>query len=304
MSYIDVYQAQFVAKRASSVGDFKLNEGGRVLLPAMVLEDISSLSMVYPLQFKIQAHRQKPMFAGVLEFSAEIGTIVLPDWMHDQLKLASNAIVRVQTCNLGPGNLLRLQPHESAFVMLQDPRRVLEQRLVNYPVLTNGATIVIDYAQRSFKIDVVDILSAAGKSLEAVLTARADSQATELNVDFERPLDAPPSPVNKEAERTAASPTGSNIIGGSGGAGIQFSPFAFKPPSITDGPDATGESAPSAERPPEEPAFVPFAGAGRSLGGQPATATATAAQPPSDEELQKIREKRLQTFARRTNPPQ
>lgn len=302
MAHIDVYQTQLVARKASSVGEPKLNDGGRVLLPSMALQQISNLSVVYPLQFRIDAYRQRPVWAGVLEFSAETGTVVMPDWMFEQLELSGNAIVRLQTCSLGSGNLLKLRPHETAFVMLSDPRLVLEQRLVNYPVLTKGTTIVLHYARHSFKMDVVDILSAQGRSLDAVLTARADTEATELRVEFERPLDSPPTPTSDD-DVAASSPTGANIIGGSPvGGGIQFTPFTFKPPTLLEGSagsgDATAPTAPASSET-AEPSFVPFTGAGRTLSGG-AAASPALVKPLTPEQQRELREKRLRAFERRS----
>ncbi|CCW70064.1 unnamed protein product [Phytomonas sp. Hart1] len=301
---IDKYQAQFVAVSASSINEDRLNDGGRVLLPPVALQKISSLSMVYPLQFMITAHRQKPLFAAVLEFNAEMGSIVLPDWMFQQLKLRPGAMVRVETCNLEEGNLVKLQPHKKAFVMLQDPRRVLEMRINKYPILTKGSTIVIHYAKQDFLINVVDLLNPVGKPVEAVLTARADAGATELKVEFERPLDMPDSPT--EASSSTAFPTGNNVIGASQGNNVvQFKPFEYKPPSLNPSSQAQ-QLEPSSKQDANStakekgsgegnPTFVPFSGTGNALcsGNEP---TSDLAAVPDTNELSRMREKRLQAL--------
>lgn len=271
----DIFQTQLVAVSASSAGLAKLNDGGRVMLPATVLEAISKLTMVFPLQFKITAFRQKPVYAAVLEFNAEMGTTVLPDWMFQQLQLRHNTPVKVETCNLGEGHIVKLQPHNKAFIQLQDPRLVLEKHLVNYPILFKGACIVIKYAGREFVIDVVDILDKRDRSVDAVLTARADAQATELKVEFDRPLDMPPSPTN-EVTQVASPLAGSNVIVGDGS--VQFTPFTYKPPSLT----SPSTAVPPVETPPASPAFTPFAGGGRRLNDKPA---------PSHEPKQAMQEK-------------
>ncbi|CCW63232.1 unnamed protein product [Phytomonas sp. EM1] len=309
---VDKYQARFVALSASSVNEDRLNDGGRVLLPPAALQKISSLSMVYPLQFMITAHRQKPLYAAVLEFNAEMGSIVLPDWMFQQLKLRPGAMVRVETCNLEEGNLVKLQPHKKAFVMLQDPRRVLEMRINKYPILTKGSTIVIHYAKQDFLINVVDLLNPEGKSVEAVLAARADAGATELKVEFERPLDMPDSPTEDSSSPTF--PTGNNVIGASQGWGtVQFKPFDYKSPSLNSTSQtqktesSSGQGANLTTKGSNEkdggcseskPTFMPFSGTGRVLsssnsGNQPKSAQAAV---PNSKEFVDVREKRLQAL--------
>lgn len=84
--------------------------------------------MVYPLQFRISAFFRGKLYvvyAAVLEFNAEIGVIVLPDWMFSHLNLREGCVVNIATCSLNGGSLVKLRPHKKAFVMLTDPRHVL-----------------------------------------------------------------------------------------------------------------------------------------------------------------------------------
>lgn len=308
---IDDYSTRLVAVSATSVGETRLNTGGRVLLPPTCLQEISHLSMVYPLQFRITAINQRRTYAAVLEFNAEMGTIVLPDWMYDQLQLRGGAPVKVETCCLEAGRLVKLQPHNKAFVMLQDPRLLLEQHLTNYPILSQGSIIVIHHAKRDFRIDVVEILDAHDRPAEAVLTARADAQATELKVEFERPLDMPPSPTNTAVTPTsAASPSGSNVIGSPSGHGVQFSTLIYKPPTLTTPTTSAPEGVPptqlqgdagtaesGADNGSAATSFVPFAGAGRRLSEHPPVQAVEAGKAQSLEALQReLREKRLKAF--------
>lgn len=281
---IDVYKGQFVAKTPSAHHERRLNTGGRVLLPPYVLQEISNLSMAYPLQFKLSTCASRVVYAGVLEFSAESGTIVLPAWMMECLKLREGGLIRLETCNLDGGYLVQLRPHERAFVEITDPRRVLESRLSDYPILTRGTTITINYIDRAFHFDVVEVTDVQGKGTDAVLTARADARAAELKVEFERPLDMPPPPVSEEAGS-------SDPLAASQEDALQYTVPKFSPPTISSG----GSSAPlpAHEEHPQPSPFVPFTGAGRSLCGAEAAPPRASV---SEEERRRIAELRMRAF--------
>jgi ubiquitin fusion degradation protein 1 len=55
------------------------------------------------------------------------------------------------------GKRIKLQPHETAFIDLSDPRAVLENSLRNYICLTEGETIKINFAGKSFMIDIKNV---------------------------------------------------------------------------------------------------------------------------------------------------
>ncbi|KAG5490818.1 hypothetical protein JKF63_00940 [Porcisia hertigi] len=238
------YETRLMAMSASSVKQQRINYGSRVLLPSSVLDDLCRITMVYPLQFEIITPGQKRVYAAVLEFNAQAGSVVLPDWMFQHLSLRDTMVVKVQSCSLPPGSLVKLRPHQKALVMFENPRHLLELRLAQYPVLTKGTTIVISYVDREFQLDLVDIIDMKQESVNGILTVRADGAPVELKVDFERPLDMPPSPPETPIYGVA-SPTGTNVIGASAATGVQFQPFNFRPPSLTDDPpNVTGANPP------------------------------------------------------------
>ncbi|KAG5464501.1 hypothetical protein LSCM1_00691 [Leishmania martiniquensis] len=312
------YETRLVAVSATSVNQQRINYGSRVLLPSSVLDDLCRITMVYPLQFEIITPSKKRVYAAVLEFNAQAGSVVLPDWMFQHLGLAGRMVVKVQSCSLPPGSLVKLRPHQKALVMFENPRHLLELRLAQYPVLTKGTTIVISYVDREFQLDLVEIIDMKQKSVNGILTVRADGAPVELKVDFERPLDMPPSPPETPAS-VAASPTGANVIGASSPTGVQFQPFNFRPPSLTDGPKEAAGAPPQQLQPGQpfssssglqagnvatEPEQRAFTGAGRTLRGDllsesqssKASASTAAAVPParpSPEELRAMRLKAL-----------
>ncbi|KPA81841.1 putative ubiquitin fusion degradation protein [Leptomonas pyrrhocoris] len=306
---LEGYETRLAAVAASTVNQQRINYGSRVLLPSSVLDDLSRITMVYPLQFEIVTPARKRVYAAVLEFNAQAGSVVLPDWMFDHLGLKCTMIVKVQSCSLPPGSLIKLRPHQKALVMFENPRHLLELRLSQYPVLTKEATIVISYLDREFRLDLVDIIDLKQNSVDGILTVRADGAPVELKVDFERPLDMPPSPP-EESLHSVASPTGSNVIGAGSPTGVQFKPFHFKPPSLTDTNAPAGASqtpagastAVSSEQPSSSAhqdgqRSGAFTGTGRSLRGSAVStcdatdgaSSATSVVRPSPEELREMR---------------
>lgn len=55
------------------------------------------------------------------------------------------------------GRFVRIQPHETAFIDLPDPRAILEKELRNYTVLTKGDTIHIEFMKQHFSIDILEV---------------------------------------------------------------------------------------------------------------------------------------------------
>ncbi|KAG8347740.1 putative ubiquitin fusion degradation protein [Trypanosoma vivax] len=227
-----------------------IESSARVLLPFDCLAELSSKSVPYPLQFRIRSGF-KTCYAGVLDFTAPTGIIIVPQWMMPALGVEVGDTVLIETCVLSPGKLIKLRPQESSFIELSDPRQVLEMRLNEYPVLTKGTSIVLQYAGHDFIIDVIDILDEAGNTVDAISTVRADAEATELKVEFERPLDMPPSP--KEMPITKLENYETKPV-------VDLSGVDFKPPTITG--KAQVESIATTTT------HTPFSGLGRRINEQ------------------------------------
>ncbi|EAN78185.1 ubiquitin fusion degradation protein, putative [Trypanosoma equiperdum] len=275
--------------------DAKINSGSRVILPPTCLQKLSTMRVAYPLQFKLRnGKRGVTCYAGVLEFSAEEGHIVMPAWMFTAMGLCEGSTVAIETCTLPPGGLIKLRPQESNFLQLSNPKNVLEMRLSDYPVLTKGTSIVLDYLDRDFVIDVISITDDTGKSVDAISTVRADTQATELKVEFERPLDMPPSPTESERQM----PQGGNIIGADDA--VEFAPFVLQPPTIGNQPQPARTKQPKEEA---KAAFVPFMGVGRRIDGKSTVEEKSdtgghRVAKTQEEMAQEAREMRLKAFGR------
>lgn len=121
----------------------------------------------------------KKTYCGVLEFSAEEGMCYLPFWMMNNLFLEEGSEVILRNVNLKKGRFVALQPHETAFINLANPKAILEQELTNYACLMKGDTINIQYHGRDYLIDIVEC-----KPEDQICVVEAD-----IEVDFREPID-------------------------------------------------------------------------------------------------------------------
>ena len=129
----------------------------------------------------------------VLEFTAEEGTCTLPFWVFPMqlmrhLGIEEASDVTIEQVQLPRGLFVKLQPHETAFIDLPNPKAVLENALRKYACLTKGDSIVIEFAGRQYEIDIVET-----RPGDAILTIQTD-----LEVDFAPPRDYQSSPELKK----------------------------------------------------------------------------------------------------------
>ena len=266
---VDTYTHTFTAISGLFAAREDVDNGGKVLLPASVLGEISTMELVYPLQFEVKTFKGTKTHCGVLEFVADEGQVVMPQWMMDTLRLDPMDLVQLTTVVLPKGSFVKIRPEQKAFIELSNPKAVLESRLTNFSTMTKGDVITINYRDKKYHIDILELRSKEVGSTNAVSIVD-----TEIEVDFDRPLDMPASPMKDESLNP-----GPNAFDAPP-AGINFAPTTdFAPPKLSGGP---GPISP----PPEPPKFVPFGGGGKSLSGRaplatPAPATLSAKEPAS-----------------------
>ena len=93
-------------------------------------------------------------YCGVLEFSAEEGMCHIPIWMMNNLCIEEGSEIILRNMNLQKGSYVKIQPHETAFIDLSNPKAILEQELTHYSVLFKGDTINIQYGGRDYAIEI------------------------------------------------------------------------------------------------------------------------------------------------------
>lgn len=176
----------------SAIQRHELDKGNKILMPASALDCLSALSIHYPMMFSIQniydESGGRTSHCGVLEFTAEEGSIFAPQWMMDSLKILEGDLVLLKSTYLPKGTFVKLQPHTTDFINLSNPKAVLEKTLQRYACLTSGDTITISHDKKKFQIDV----------LEAEPSPAISIIDTDCEVDFAAPLDY------KEPEKKAS----------------------------------------------------------------------------------------------------
>ncbi|CAD8173301.1 unnamed protein product [Paramecium octaurelia] len=192
------YQNMLEVYSASTFQKKTLNQGNKILLPASALQQVLHLKQQGPMIFRLQSTQddKKCTYVGVLEFTAEEGTCVIPDWMFESMGFFDGCnIIISHEKKLEQGKLIRIQPHETAFIDLPDPRAILENHLRNFICLTEGETISINFHNTNYLIDIVKVEPT--NNLKAVCINEAD-----VEIDFMKPLDfndAPPNLIKKSS---------------------------------------------------------------------------------------------------------
>lgn len=156
-------------------------------MPSSALAELARLKISYPMTFMISNPQiSKKSYCGVLEFSADEGVCHLPVWLMHNLFLEEGSDVILRNVNLKKGTFLKIQPHETAFIDLGDPKAILERQLTNYACVFKGDTININHMGRDYLINIVEC-----KPNDQICVIEAD-----INVDFDAPLDyVEPAPV-------------------------------------------------------------------------------------------------------------
>jgi len=85
----------------------------------------------------------------------------------------------LRNVTLNKGTFVKIQPHETAFIDLPDPKAILERELINYATLYKGDTININHKGRDYLINIVEC-----KPNDQICIVEAD-----VSVDFAPPLD-------------------------------------------------------------------------------------------------------------------
>ena len=228
-----------------------------MILPPSALDRLTNMMIDdYPMLFEVsnQKHKKKT-HCGVLEFVAEEGVVYLPYWMMQNLLLTEGDIVRVQYTKLSKGNYVKLRPQTKDFLDISNPKAVLETTLRSYTCLTVGDSILINYNNKRYFIDIVE-----ARPNDAVSIVDTDCE-----VDFAPPLDyVEPSAAEPGAE-DGAKPGEPMDLGGERKKNGDAEKKARREGSGASGAaDAAGAG--------NEKTFLAFAGGGNRLDGKAARA--------------------------------
>jgi len=158
------------------------NHGGKIFLPASALDKLTQLHITYPMLFElINGNKGKSTHAGVLEFTAEEGRCYLPYWLMQTLLLEPGDLLQTKSTDLPPGQFIKLQPQNTNFLDISDPKAVLETAFRNFSCLTLGDTFTFSYNETVYEIAVLEVKPDGDKHAISV-------QETDLEVDFAPPV--------------------------------------------------------------------------------------------------------------------
>lgn len=169
----------------------RIEEGDKIIMPASCLDILARLNISYPMLFELtNISNGRKTHCGVLEFIAPEGNIFLPSWMMRNLYLEPDNVVQIRSVNMNKGTHVIFRPHTEDFLMLQNPKVVLEKKLRSFSALTKGDTIVIKHADKQYNIDVIDVKPSGAISIIE----------TDLNTEFVEPLDRQYTDIEPETE--------------------------------------------------------------------------------------------------------
>ena len=152
--------------------------GGKIVLPASVLEKLTRMNIEYPMLFKL-THCDSKRFThcGVIEFSAQEGRAYIPHWLMNMLEMSEGSSVTLEYVALVPCTYAKFQPITNDFLDLSNPKSLLERTLRSFACLTQGDVITIHYIGNEFQLRVLEL-----KPVNAVTIIECD-----MEVDFAPP---------------------------------------------------------------------------------------------------------------------
>ena len=139
--------------------DENILNGGKIILPEIILQYINFEDAPYPLTFNIKNFKSEiETHCGVLEFTAEPSTCYLPYSMMNFLKCEIGDIIHVKrVLNLPVGKMVKFQVDNYKFFdEIKEQKIFLEQILKYYSTLTKNDIINITYNDSNYKFLILE----------------------------------------------------------------------------------------------------------------------------------------------------
>ncbi|TVY55164.1 Ubiquitin fusion degradation protein, partial [Lachnellula suecica] len=185
-----------------------LNYGGKIIMPPSALEKLTRLHITYPMLFElINGQAEKVSHAGVLEFVAEEGKVYLPHWMMKTLDLDTGDLMQIKSTDLPSASLVKLQPQNTNFLDISDPKAVLEKAFRNFATVTKGDIFSFLYNDTIYSVAVLEVKPTSDKMGVSMLE-------TDVEVDFAAPVGYKEPTAASSGTSTPRSVAGSLPAGG------------------------------------------------------------------------------------------
>lgn len=171
---------------------YNINESSDVILPNSFLADMcNNEEYEFPYQFEITTSENKKINVSVIDFTADPENIIMPFWIFENLNIEPYDPIKINYKKINKGCYMKIQPHKTKFIEHKDPREILETKLSKFSCLTKDTTISFIYNDETYKFNILELKDENGLC-DSISILNVD-----LNIDFERPLDKPPTPILK-----------------------------------------------------------------------------------------------------------
>ena len=206
------FEATYKCYSVAAAGRDDLENGDKILMPEKAFREVSRLRLKFPLTMMAKnpkksgppsqsrsvaiggrrgssngraGTRKKSsgndpfiQYCGVLEFSSPEGVCHLPHWMMESLNLREGGRVTLRSAPpLPKGDFARFQPHKEEFLdfaMALGVRNVLELAMQHYSALAVGQTVLIQYGNDKYFLDVIEVNPGSAISLYGTVDLKVE----------------------------------------------------------------------------------------------------------------------------------
>ncbi|EED94005.1 predicted protein, partial [Thalassiosira pseudonana CCMP1335] len=173
------FEEQYHCYSAAYADKSQLEQGDKILLPPSAFDILARLQVDYPMLFQLQSGDKGTLtHCGVLEFTAEEGSCVIPFWMMQNLLIEEGAVLTVTNVSLPKANFVKFQAQHVDFLEISNPRAVLEHALRNFSCITKGDVICVPYNSKNYHFEIKEV-----RPQDAACIIETD-----CNVDFDAPV--------------------------------------------------------------------------------------------------------------------
>mmetsp|Transcript_21227 Transcript_21227/g.30379 ORF Transcript_21227/g.30379 Transcript_21227/m.30379 type:complete len:436 (-) Transcript_21227:35-1342(-) len=195
------FEEQYHCYSAALADKTHLEQGDKILLPPSAFDILARLQVDYPMLFQLQNPNKGTMtHCGVLEFTAEEGSCVIPFWMMQNLLIEEGGVLTVTNVSLPKANFVKFQAQHVDFLEISNPRAVLEHALRNFSCITKGDVICVPYNSKNYHFEIKEV-----KPQDAACIIETD-----CNVDFDAPVGYKEPNTSSMAGRSNSAPSSGN----------------------------------------------------------------------------------------------
>ncbi|KAL3782925.1 hypothetical protein HJC23_004904 [Cyclotella cryptica] len=181
------FEEQYHCYSAAYADKPTLEQGDKILLPPSAFDILARLQVDYPMLFQLQSQDRGTLtHCGVLEFTAEEGSCVIPFWMMQNLLIEEGAVLTVTNVSLPKANFVKFQAQHVDFLEISNPRAVLEHALRNFSCITKGDVICVPYNSKNYHFEIKEV--------------RPQDAACIIETDCHVDFDAPRSSIGERDE--------------------------------------------------------------------------------------------------------